>query len=200
MPDASTLGGRLPLAERSSLTPAQRELFDRYSSEVVPWAQRAGFMIQSREGALIGPLNPSLESPEISASFWDYQVAEERHTTLSDRERQVVVLAVGAIWQSHYELYAHSAAARAVGLTSRQVDTLISGGMPDHLSTREQCAHRLTCEVVTRRRIEQPLYDEAVELFGTSGITDMLYLVGAYQTVCGLLNAFAVPVPDERDE
>lgn len=33
-------------------------------------------------------------------------------------------------------------------------------------------------------------------MFGTQGITDMLFLIGAYQTVCGLLSAFEIPAPE----
>ncbi len=192
----TSLGGRLPLAERSALTGAQLELFDRFIAEAVPWAQRAGFVMRSADGALIGPFNPLLESPEISASFWDYQVAEERHTTLSGRERQVVILAVGAVWRAPYELYSHSAAARTAGLSPEQVDTLAGGGMPDQLSAREQCAWRFARQLTAERHIEQSLYDEAAELLGTHGITDMLHLIDAYQTVCGVLNAFDIPAPE----
>jgi hypothetical protein len=31
--------------------------------------------------------------------------------------------------------------------------------------------------------------------FGTRGLADMLFLIGAYQTVCGVLNAFEIPAP-----
>lgn len=197
MPDATTsLGGRLPLAERSAVTGAKLELFDRFVAEAVPWAQRLGFVMQSPDGALIGPFNPFLESPEISASFWDYQLAEERHTTLSGRERQVVILAVGAVWRARYELYAHAAAAETAGLSPEQVDTLATGGMSDQLSTRERCAWRFTRQLMTERQIEQSLFDEASELFGTQGIVGMLHLIGCYQFVCGLLNAFDIPVPE----
>ena len=127
----TSLGGRLPLAERTALAGAQLELFDRFTAESVPWAQRAGFVMRSADGALIGPFNPLLESPEISAFFWwDYQAAEERHTTLSGRERQVVILAVSAVWHAPYELYSHSAAARTAGLSPEQADTLAGGGIP----------------------------------------------------------------------
>jgi 4-carboxymuconolactone decarboxylase len=136
----TSLGGRLPLAERSALTGAQAKLFDRLVTEAVPWAQRAGFVMQSADGALIGPFNPLLESPEISASFWDWQVAEERYTTLSGRERQVVILAVGAVWHAPYELYAHSAAGRTAGLSPEQVDILAGGGMPEDYASAP--AHR----------------------------------------------------------
>ena len=132
------LGGRLPLAHRTALTGAKLKLFDRFVAEAVPWARREGFVMQSAGGALIGPFNPLLESPEISESFWDWQHAEGQHTTLSDREREVVILAVGAVWRSSYELLSHSAAARIAGLSRERVEALAGNRMPDQLSTREQ--------------------------------------------------------------
>jgi 4-carboxymuconolactone decarboxylase len=192
----TSLGGRLPLAKRSALTGAQLELFDRFVAESVPWAQRAGFVMQSADGALIGPFNPLLESPEISAAWWwDYQAAEERHTTLSARERQIVILAVGAVWHAPYELYSHSAAAQTAGLSPEQIDTLAGGEMPDQLSAREQCAWRFTRQLTAERHIEQSLYDQAADLLGTHRIVDMLHLIGTYQFVCGLLNTFDIPAP-----
>ena len=192
----TSLGGRVALADRASLTGAKLALFDRYLADALPWAEHSGFVMRSTDGALIGPFNPSLESPEISARFWEYQVAEGANTTLSARERQVVILAVGAIWRSRYELYAHSAAARTAGLTPQQIDTLAAGQMPDQLSTREQCAWRFAHQLTAERHIDQALYDRAAELFDTRGIVDMLHLIGAYQTVCGLLNAFEIPAPE----
>jgi hypothetical protein len=47
----------------------------------------------------------------------------------------------------------------------------------------------------TQQRVEQPVYDEAHAAFGAQGITDMLSLIGAYQTVCGVLNAVEIPAP-----
>ena len=191
----TSLGGRLPLAQRSELSGAKLKLFDRFVAEVLPWAKGLGFVAQS-DGAFIGPFNPLLESPEMSAAFWDWQLAEGRYTTLSARERQIVILAVGAVWRAAYEIYSHSAAARTAGLTREQVDTLAGGGMPDQLSTREQCAWRFARAVTAERRIEQSLYDEAAQLFEAHGISDMVHLIGAYQTVCGILNTFDIPVPE----
>ncbi|HEX6453317.1 MAG TPA: hypothetical protein VF060_28120 [Trebonia sp.] len=49
--------------------------------------------------------------------------------------------------------------------------------------------------MTAERRVEQPIYDEAQTAFGTHGLADMLLLIGAYQTVCGLLNTFEIPAP-----
>lgn len=197
VPDTRTpLGGRLRLADRSTLTGTTLDLFDRLIAEALPWAQRAGFVMQSADGQLIGPFGPMLESPEISASFWDWSRVEGRRTTLSAREREIVILGVGAVWRSSYALYAHSAAARAVGLTPEQVETIALGGMPDHLSTRERCVWRFTHQLTAERHIEQRLHDETAETLGTHGIVDMLHLIGVYQFICSLLNTFDIPVPE----
>ena len=191
------LGGRLPLTERSMLSGAQRELFDRMTKSVVPWAERAGFASQTGDGRFIGPFNAALRSPAIGGCFLDFQAVEEENTSLSPRARQVVILAVGAVWRSAYELYAHSAAARAAGLPDRTVQALADGGLPSELSAAEQCAWHFAHQLTAGRQVEQAVYDQAVAAFGTNGITDMLLLIGAYQTVCGMLNAFAVPAPPD---
>ena len=180
----------------AELSPAQQALAERYLREALPWAQRAGFIIQAPDGRLVGPFGPSLESPEISARFWDYQVAEGAHTTLSERERQIIILAVGAVWQADYELYAHSAAAASIGMAPAEVDALCRGQMPPGLSARERCAWRCAHALTAERQLDRALHDAAVAELGTRGLVDLVHLVGAYQTVCGLLNAFAVPVPE----
>jgi 4-carboxymuconolactone decarboxylase len=189
------MGGRLPLMERSSLNEAQRALFDRLTQSVVPWAERAGFASRSGDGRFIGPFNPSLLSPDIAARFLEFQFAEEENSTSSERVREVVILAVGAVWRSAYELYAHSAAARTAGLSEKADGTLAQGGVPDELSPAERCAWRFAHQLSADRRIDQAVYDEAEAAFGTRGLADMLLLIGAYQTVCGVLNAFEIPAP-----
>jgi 4-carboxymuconolactone decarboxylase len=79
------------------------------------------------------------------------------------------------------------------------VRALAAGEMPGELSTAERAAWHFTHQLTTRRRVEQPAYDQASVHFGAQGITDMLCLIGAYQTVCGILNAFEIPAPDESE-
>ena len=126
------LGGRLKLADPDSLTGAQRELFDHITVNTVPWAARSGFAATTARGRLIGPFNPSLLNPQIGSEFLKLQAAEELHTSLDERIRQVVILTVGAVWRAPYELYAHSAVAHHAGLSDAVVAELVTGGdMPE---------------------------------------------------------------------
>ena len=47
---SDALGGRLPLPDPTDLVGAQRELFDKMTSAVVPWADDTGFHSTTDDG------------------------------------------------------------------------------------------------------------------------------------------------------
>jgi 4-carboxymuconolactone decarboxylase len=100
---------------------------------VVPWAHAAGFRSTTTDGKFIGPFNAALRSPTVAGAFLQLQASEERHTSLSEPVRQVVILAVGAVWAADYEIYAHSAVARQRGIPADAVRILAAGTLPDTL-------------------------------------------------------------------
>ena len=194
---SGNLGGRLPLVEADTLDAAQRELFDHLRARVVPWADVAGFRSTTADGRFIGPFNAALRSPAVAGAFLELQASEQRHTSLSDRVRQVVILAVGAAWAADYEIYAHSAVARHSGIPDDAVRRLVAGTLPDTLSDEEKVAYRFAQKLSTTHRIDDSTFNQARKAFGDSGIVDIIILAGTYYTVCGLLNAFEVPAPSE---
>ena len=114
------LGGRLDLADRVALDGTARELFDHITATVVAWARRSGFAAATADGRLIGPFNPSLLNPGISADFLELQTAEQQYTSLDECTRQVVILTVGSVWRAPYELYAHCGVAAGAGYRNRR--------------------------------------------------------------------------------
>jgi 4-carboxymuconolactone decarboxylase len=193
-----TLGGRLPLLEPSALSTAQKETYERLNRTWIPWANDVPFQSKLEDGRLIGPFNPILFSPSISSSFLDLQETEQNNTSLSQRVRQVVILAVGAVWKSSYELYAHAAAARKAGISEDAIQMLTTGGLPDELSDREKIAQRCARQLSAERHVD--LYSAAERAFGQRGLVEITYLTGIYHTVCALLNAFEIPAPPERPQ
>jgi 4-carboxymuconolactone decarboxylase len=134
------LGGRLPLVDPKTMERAQKDLYDRINTIMVPWAEAASFQSKTTNGRLIGPFNAMLFSPEISNAFLALQVAEQKHTSLSERVRQVVILSVGAVWKAPYELYAHSAVGKKAGLSNDAVRALARGQPSDELTNDERLA------------------------------------------------------------
>ena len=152
-----TLGGRLPLADPTTLTGAQQELFNAMQAKQVPWAEKAGFQATTADGRLIGPYNSFLLHPEVAAKILEFSSAEKTHTTLSQREHEVVIIAVGAVWGADYELYAHCTLARNAGLSEHAVTTLANGGIPEELSEHEKIAARVARELSAHHRIGDEL-------------------------------------------
>jgi len=198
MPDQTALGGRLPLADPAALNPAQREIFERMATRIVPWAKDAQFQSVAEDDRLIGPFNPCLLRPAISAQFLQLQFTEQQHTSLSERVRQVVILTVGAVWRADYELYAHSAAARRAGLPDAAIETLVNGGLPEELTAEDTIAHRVANQLSTTHHLDDGLYREAENAFGAPGVMEIATLVGIYHTVCAVLNVFDVPAPEPQ--
>jgi 4-carboxymuconolactone decarboxylase len=193
-----SLGGRLPLLDPTELSETQRKVYDLANSTMVPWAEAAHFQSKTTDGKLIGPFNPVLFAPEMALCFADLQAAEARYTPLSERVRQVVILAVGAVWKADYELYAHSAVARKAGLSDAAIRSLARGANPEDLSDDERVAQRFVRQLTAEHHVEEPLYRAAEAAFGREGIVAMMFLAGCYQVVCSLLNAFEIPAPAQE--
>ncbi|MEH1847553.1 MAG: carboxymuconolactone decarboxylase family protein [Nostoc sp.] len=191
------LGGRIPLTKPNELTPVQQSLYDDIDTHQVPWAEAVGFVAKVADGSLIGPFNVVLQSPEIVAAFGILQSVEAKNTTLSERVRQVVILTVGSIWKSQYELYAYKAAARKAGITEEAIDALVTGRPSESLTDEEKRAQAFAEEITRNHRVSKEMFDQLKATFGIRGIVDILFLAGCYDIVCSLLNAFEVPVPED---
>ncbi len=166
------------------------------NSKMIPWAEKSGFEARLPDGRMIGPFNGFLFSPEMTDSFLDSEMAEQRGTTLSDRERQIVILATGAVWRCDYERYAHAAVGATVGLSNAAIAALRAGDPAPDLDAKEAVAQRFTTRLCKDRRVSDNVYAEALDAFGYQGITDMIQLAGHYMTISSLLNTFEVPTPE----
>ena len=71
----------------------------------------------------------------------------------------------------------------------------VSGGIPDDLSKEETIAAELTRRLSTIHRVDDTLYRQAENTFGTKGLTDIAILIAIYHTVCATLNLFEIPAP-----
>lgn len=192
----SALGGRLPLLDPKSLEGDQKNLYELLNSTLISWAGASGFKGEIKDGKLIGPFNPNLYSTGITPAWVQLVEAESKHTSLDKRVHEVVILTVGAVWQSPYELYAHSAVARKAGIPEIAIQALVAGKSFEQLLPKEQIAHRFARQLATEHRIDADLYREAESLLGQVGLVDMVYLIGIYLLTCALLNAFEIPAPE----
>ena len=195
--NTENLGGRFPLYDPASFSDSAKTLYEHANSTIVPEANKAGFIAMLNNGRMIGPFNPMFASPDIAAAMLALQKAEGEKTALGLATRQVVILSTRAVWMAPYELYAHTAEARAVGLSSETIDALVRGEPPAALGDDDLTAQRFTLALVGQRQVDDDLFEAARRAFGEKGIFDMIILAGCYQIICSLLNGIAIPAPQD---
>ena len=115
----------------------------------------AGFLAALPDGRVIGPFSLALQSPEIGAAFARLQSTEESSTTLSPRIRQIVILTVGSIWKSNYELYAHKTVAQKAEIAQQAIDALANGTDPRSLEEEELLAWQLVRQIAVDHRVSE---------------------------------------------
>lgn len=188
---------RLPLLTPDELGPAQKQVYNKMMQEQVPWAAKSGFTAATPDGNLLGPFNSLLYAPEVGQAYLDYFTAEKKNTSLPERVHEIVILAVGAAWNSAYELYAHTAVGKSVGLPEEVVQALAAGQLPEDLSEQETSAYQFAHQLAATHRVDAATYARAKAAFGDKGLVDIVMLVGLYLLTCAALNAFEVPVPQQ---
>jgi 4-carboxymuconolactone decarboxylase len=187
--------GRLPQLIPTDLDPTQRAFYDSMAANEVPWAERGGALAMADDGSLLGPFNPLLFSPAISAAMLEVFRADKNHSSLPGQAHEIVVLTVGAAWRAEYELYAHRAIGKAQGLPAATIGAIVAGARPEFDSEQDESAYDFTWQLTHHHAVDEASYRRAVAAFGEAGVVDMVMLIGLYITVCAIVNAFDVPVP-----
>lgn len=189
-------GGRLPRNETLALDDEQRAAVDRIRSGTARWAEESGFAATDDEGGLIGPFNAFVLRPRPGAAFNRWVATDRQESSLPATVREVVILTVGAAWGAAYELYAHTAVARSVGLAENAVQALLDGTAAQVLTGDELVVHRFVDELVRTHRVSDGTYAAAEAALGRDGMLDTVHLTGMYLSVSALLNAFEIPAPE----
>jgi 4-carboxymuconolactone decarboxylase len=193
---AAAKAGRLRQLIPTDLDPTQRGFYDSMAANEVPWAERGGARAIADDGSLLGPFNPLLFSPAISAAMLEVFRADKDHTSLPAQAHEVVILTVGAAWRAEYELYAHRAISKTQGLPAAVIDAIVAGKRPEFDTEQDEAAYDFTWQLTHHHAVDDPSYRRAVAVFGEAGVVDMVMLIGLYVTVCAIVNAFDVPVPE----
>jgi 4-carboxymuconolactone decarboxylase len=188
------LGGRLALLASGDLDDEQREMYTALTQTVVPEAAEHGFTARLDDGRFVGPFNALLRVPAIAMGMgmWTSRIAA---SGIAPDVRQAVILTVGAAWSADFEIDAHTAAARAVGIPDGAIAAIVRQEAPSDLGRDADVAHRVTCHLLARQGLPDALYHQAIAVFGEAGLTAILCLIGQYQTISSILVCFKVPVP-----
>ncbi|OBH59668.1 4-carboxy muconolactone decarboxylase [Mycobacterium mantenii] len=111
--------------------------------------------------------------------------------TFTPRMREVIILRVGHLQDSPYELAQHVIFGRAAGLNDHEIDALLDKGDLDTagFSDDERTVIDTVTELCTTRRLADDTFATAQALLGDEALTELLMIVSCYYGLALVLNA-----------
>ena len=116
------------------------------------------------------------------------------------RERELSILAVLAVYDSPYVLYAHSEIGVVSGLSKEQVQQAVLGKMPEGLSKHEETTYWLSLKLATiRGPLDGADFERAEAVIGREKIAGLAHLVSGFVHVAMLTNIADGEVPEKKE-
>jgi alkylhydroperoxidase family enzyme len=145
-----------------------------------------------------GPVAMSLYSPGIAKPISDLNAFLRYNGDLSPRHTEVAILVAAWEIKQQYEYSAHEPAALRFGAPQEVIDTIKYDREPVGLSPEETVIIKVGRQIMREHKLDSDLYAQAVELFGRTGLVEMVTVMGDYVMVGMVLTAIDQHLPEDR--
>ena len=172
--------------------------FGRYAEipydEMTPEQKQGYDAVMESRGRLPGPTKIWVHNPRLAKVAGPFGAHfQPGQYSLSEREREIAVCVITSHWRSGYPTAAHERIAKQVGLPAATVEAILAGMPTAFDDEREQVVHETEMVLSNARRVSRALHDRAVKALGHVGITDVVTLMGPYNSVAMTLAFYDVP-------
>ncbi|MGV8997980.1 MAG: carboxymuconolactone decarboxylase family protein [Parvibaculaceae bacterium] len=114
--------------------------------------------------------------------------------------RELVILRVGHLCGSKYELHQHRRVARTLGLSEIRIAATTSA-LPSNLFTAaENAALALADDLTANVKGKASLVAEAQKHLGDAGTQELIIIIGVYLLVCRYLETLEIEIEDKEIE
>ena len=182
---------RLPHLPPNSLTPEQRQLYDRNLRQIAKGF--TAFRTQREDGALLGPWGVFLHEPAFGEAHYAVIDAVTEMKRLSEAAKQVAIIVTGARFNAAYELYAHVATATEQGMNAAKLASLAAGQRPADLASDEAVAFEVATALARGGVLPGATYQAALDVLGQGALNELVLWISTYASVSIVLNAYDVP-------
>jgi len=117
-------------------------------------------------------------------------------STLSIRDREIVILRIGYLCQSGYEWGQHVLIARRAGITDAEIRAIQKGPATTDLSAHEKLLLQATDELHRDAFISDATWQGLKNSYSDQQMMDLVFAIGQYNLVSMALNSFGVQADD----
>ena len=161
-------------------------------------AQRAYLEKHEQAGRLFNVFKTSARHLDLSKSIdaLAFGHINDEASTLSARDRELLILRIGWLCKAEYEWAAHSRVARSIGFTDEELVRITEGPDAPGWTPFEATLLRAVDELHGDAFITDPTWHALSGQYSTQQLMDVVATVGTYNLVCMLLNSWGVQLDD----
>ncbi|MDH6246498.1 carboxymuconolactone decarboxylase family protein [Mycobacterium sp. OTB74] len=135
--------------------------------------------------------------PDLARAYFTFNGHLLLGTTLTERQRELVVLRVAAVRQSSYEWYQHLFVARDAGITDEEVGRVAYGPESPMWSEFESALLRSVDEMILDGGISAATWQVLAAEFDTRQLLDLVFTAGGYDILARLFKSFELTMDDD---
>jgi alkylhydroperoxidase family enzyme len=135
--------------------------------------------------------------PELARAFHTFNGHILFGTTLSPRQRELIVLRVAAVRRSAYEWTQHVLLAADAGISAEEVARIAEGPAGSGWSTADQALVSAVDELLANARVADDTWAVLAADLEVEQLMDVIFTVGAYDALAMLLRSFGVQLDED---
>jgi alkylhydroperoxidase family enzyme len=135
--------------------------------------------------------------PALARAFFTFNGHLLRATTLTERQRELLILRTAAVRKSSYEWAQHLFLAHDAGLSDDEIAWIAWGPDGPFWNDLEAALLRAVDELIDDGVIAQATWVKLNESLDTQQILDVIFTVGAYETLAWMMESFGIGLDDD---
>jgi len=168
---------RIPYPDPITLPPANRALLEKLPDINI-------FRMLAGSGACFPP-------------FMDFLNSYINEGALNPELRELVILRIGHLCGSSYELFQHERVSRMIGMSEERIKAA-AGNMPSPLySEAENAALALADNLFAQIKADAGILQRARDHVGDTGLQQLILVIGFYMLVSRYLESFEIEIEEK---
>jgi AhpD family alkylhydroperoxidase len=136
-------------------------------------------------------------NPSLTEAFNTFNGYVLFSSSISPRERELLVLRVASVRQCDYEWAQHSILARDAGLAVEEIKRVALGPDAEGWSERDRAFIRAVDELIEDANLSDGTWALLAQSFDEAQILDLVFTVGAYDLLAMVFRSFHVEIDDD---
>jgi alkylhydroperoxidase family enzyme len=156
-------------------------------------------LVEGRPKAL-NALGTFAHHPELAHAFFTFNGHVLMATTLTLRQRELLVLRVAALRRCGYEWAQHAVIGPDVGLTADEIARILVGPDAPGWAPVDAALLQAADDLLGDGALSDATWGVLATAFDTQQVLDLIFTIGAYEMMAFMMRSFALDLDDDLPE